>query len=176
VASGHEHDGGAPARLDDAGRLALLTDRAEIDDLLTRYATALDRRRWEDLSEVFTPDAVLDYRSAGGIRGRFPEVRDWLVSVLPLFTWTQHLVVNRAVELVPGADRATARSLFQNPNGAVVDGAPWVFTVGGSYHDRLVRTGEGWRIWHRVEETLWWEHPLPGLPAAPWPVPEDAFE
>ena len=149
--------------------------RLEIDDLLTRYATVVDARRWDDFDQVFTPDAVLDYRSAGGIRGSMPEVRDWLAAVLVVFTWTQHLVLNRSVELAPGAARASARSLFHNPNGAEIAGEPWLFVVGGAYHDRLVRTEAGWRICHRVEETTWWEHPLPGLPAVPYPVPEDAF-
>ena len=154
----------------------VLADRLEIDDLLHRYATVVDGRRWEEFDHVFTPDALLDYRSAGGIRGPMPEVRDWLASVLPVFRWTQHLVVNRVVALAPRADTATARSLFQNPNGAEVDGRPWLFVVGGAYHDRLVRTPAGWRICHRVEETTWWDNPLPGLPATPFPVPADAFD
>lgn len=156
------------------GDLAYLLDRQEIDDLLTRYANVLDTRRWADLGTVFTPDAVLDYRSAGGIRGSLEEVGEWLAAVLPVFTWTQHLVFNRAVDLRPGADTATSHADFSNPNGAVIDGAPWLFVVGGSYHDRMVRTPEGWRIRHRIEETLWWDNPLPGLPPVPFPVPDDA--
>jgi SnoaL-like domain len=152
-----------------------LMDRREIDDVLTRYANVLDARRWSDLGKVFTSDATLDYRSAGGIRGSVTEVGAWLSTVLPFFTWTQHLVLNRAVELAPGADTATSHADFSNPNGAVVDGRPWLFVVGGAYHDRLVRTPVGWRIAHRVEETLWWDNPMPGLPALPYPMPEDAF-
>jgi hypothetical protein len=157
---------------DDVG---FLMDRLEIDDLLTRYATSLDLRRWADLDTVFTPDATLDYRSAGGIRGSFVEVRAWLEAVFPVFTWTQHLVLNRAVDLAPGGDTATAHSDFSNPNGAEIDGKPWLFVVGGVYHDRLVRTPEGWRIAHRVEETIWWDNPLPGLAESPPPLPDDAF-
>lgn len=156
--------------------LHVLADRIEIDDLLTRYATLIDARRFDELDQVFTPDAVLDYRSAGGIRGPFPEVRDWLAGVLPLFTWTQHLVVNRAVELAPGADEATCRSLFHNPNAMEIEGRPWLFVVGGAYHDRLVRTASGWRIRHRVEETTWWDNPPPGLAPTPPPLPADCFD
>jgi hypothetical protein len=152
-----------------------LADRREIDDLLVRYATVVDSRIWDGLDQVFTQDAVLDYRSAGGIRGSLTEVRAWLANVLPVFRWTQHLVVNRAIELIPGSDAASSRSVFQNPNGAELDGKPWLFVVGGVYHDRLVRTDKGWRICHRVEETVWWDNPLPGLPATPFPVPDDAF-
>lgn len=153
-----------------------VADRLEIDDLLTRYATIIDGRRWDEFNKVFTLDAVLDYRSAGGIRGSFHEVTSWLASVLPMFEWTQHLVVNRAVELAESANTAAARSCFYNPNGVQVDGSPWLFVVGGRYHDQLIRTDDGWRIVHRVEETLWWQNPLPGLPDTPLPVPSDAFD
>jgi hypothetical protein len=156
-------------------RLQTLLDRREIDDLLVRYATAIDARHWDGLDSVFTPDALLDYRSAGGIRGTYTEVRQWLSEVIPLFTWTQHLVVNRAVELGPDGSTAHSRSIFQNPNQMVVDGEPWLFVVGGRYHDRLVRTGSGWRITTRVEETLWWDHPMPGLPPIPYPLEDDAL-
>ena len=152
-----------------------LRDRLEIHDLLVRYATAIDTRRWDELDGVFTADAVLDYRSAGGIRGSFGEVRAWLSEVLGFFRWTQHLVGNQAVDLDAAAGTARARSMFHNPNGAEVGGENWLFVVGGFYHDRLRRTPEGWRIVHRVEETTWWEHPFPGLPAVPYPVPDDAF-
>lgn len=153
-----------------------LADRLEIDDLLTRYATVIDTRRWDQFDQVFTVDATLDYRSAGGIRGTFAEVTSWLAGVLPMFEWTQHLVLNRAVDLVEGADVATSHSSFLNPNGLVVDGAPWLFVVGGAYHDRLARSAGGWRIVHRVEETLWWQNPMPGLASTPMPVPSDAFD
>lgn len=59
-------------------QLRALRDRLEIDDLLVRYATAIDERDWALLDTVFAEDARLDYRSAGGIRGTYPEVRTWL--------------------------------------------------------------------------------------------------
>ncbi len=159
----------------DEERLVYLADRIEIDDLLTRYATAVDARDWELLDTVFTADAVLDYRSAGGIRGPYPRVRDWLASVLPLFEWTQHLVVNRAVVVEPDGAAARSRSIFHNPNEMTVDDRPWLFVVGGCYHDRMERGPGGWRITVRVEETLWWNHPMPGLPDRPYPLPGDAL-
>jgi hypothetical protein len=63
-----------------------LADRVAMDDLLTRYATAIDSRDWDLLDTVFTDDAQLDYRSAGGIEGSYPEVRRWLAEVLPSST------------------------------------------------------------------------------------------
>jgi 3-phenylpropionate/cinnamic acid dioxygenase small subunit len=152
-------------------RTQWLVDRLEIDDLLARYATAIDGRRWDLLDTVFTADAHLDYRSAGGICGPYPEVRQWLEDVLPIFEVTQHHLLNRVVELADDGARARARTGFLNPNQLTVDDAPWLFVVGGYYHDALVRAPDGWRIASRVEETSWWDHPMPGLAPRPEPVP-----
>jgi 3-phenylpropionate/cinnamic acid dioxygenase small subunit len=145
-----------------------VVDRIAMDDLLTRYATAIDSRDWDLLDTVFTNGAHLDYRSAGGVEGTYPEVRQWLSDVLPMFDLTQHLVVNREFRLRD--DGAEARSCFLNINRLEVKGKPWLFTVGGRYHDQHVNTPHGWRIAERIEHTLWWDNPMPGLPEMPYPV------
>lgn len=142
-----------------------VAERLALDDLLTRYATAIDSRDWDLLDTVFQPTSRLDYRSAGGVEGDYPEARAWLSEVLPIFEMTQHLVVNR--EFVRHGDGARIRSCFLNVNRLRIDGEPWLFTVGGRYHDEVVATPDGFRIAERVEETLWWDHPMPGLPAVP---------
>ncbi|MEI8002364.1 MAG: nuclear transport factor 2 family protein [Actinomycetes bacterium] len=132
-----------------------LQDRFEIDELLTRYAYAIDDREFDRLDTVFTPDARIDYTSAGGIAGAFPEVKAWLAEILPMFSAYQHLVGNRRVTL--DGDAATSVAAFFNPmatNGEIS------FFCGGEYHDRLVRTADGWRIAERVEKTSWnWNVP-----------------
>ncbi len=145
-----------------------LADRVAMDDLLTRYATAIDTRDWDLLDTVFTDDAQLDYRSAGGIEGSYREVRRWLAEVLPIFDVTQHLVVNR--QFVTDGGGVQASSCFLNVNRLQVGGEPWLFTVGGQYHDRLVGPAGGWRIARRIEHTLWWDNPMPGLPKIPPPI------
>ncbi|SVE24716.1 uncharacterized protein METZ01_LOCUS477570, partial [marine metagenome] len=55
-----------------------LADRLAIGDLLTRYATAVDRRDWDLYRTVFTSDAEIDYTSAGGIAGTVDEVVEFL--------------------------------------------------------------------------------------------------
>jgi SnoaL-like protein len=127
-----------------------VADRIEIDDLLTRYATALDAKDWDLFATCFTPDARIDYSAAGGIKGTLPEVRRWLAEVMAAFPMTQHLVTNKAVQL--NGDSAVCRSCLFNPMG-VPDGAGMaVWLEGGYYTDRLVRTAAGWRIAERTEE------------------------
>lgn len=131
-----------------------ISDRIEIDDLLTRYATAVDSRDWDLYATCFTPDAFIDYTSAGGIKGTVQEVRDWLAKVLLVFSMTQHVVANRVV--VIRGDTATARSCFYNPMGVPDgNGSMTLFIDGGYYNDRLVRTAEGWRIRERIEESVY---------------------
>ena len=129
-----------------------LIDRQEIDDLLTRYATAVDTKDWDLYETCFTEDAFIDYESAGGIKGKRPEVRAWLEKVMVIFPMTQHVVCNRVIEI--DGDKATARSVFYNPMALPGEGkAQSLFIDGGYYNDQLVRTADGWRITERIEES-----------------------
>lgn len=137
-----------------------IRDRAAIQDLLIRYAAAIDSEEWELLDSVFLPDAEIDYTTSGGIKGRYPEVRAWLEKVLPSFEVKQHLLANTTLQLE--GDRATSRTYFYNPMGAPgPDGAVQLFFVGGYYNDELVRTSEGWRIARRFEEQAWLQGHVP---------------
>lgn len=143
--------------------LEAVADRLEIDAVLTRYAWALDTRQFDGLDDVFTPDAFVDYTSAGGIKGSYPEVKAWLAKVLPNFHAYQHYVTNRDIQLA--GDTATSRAAFYNPMGqAAPDGTVTYFFCGGEYHDELVRTDAGWRIKQRVEKTVWTDGNLPAAP------------
>ena len=137
-----------------------ISDRLQIDDLLTRYTVAIDTKDWELLDRCFTSDAQLDYTSAGGVKGPYPEVRQWLEKALAPFTMTLHYITNSTVCL--DGDAATARTYVLNPMGFPnPDGSLHQFTVGAYYNDRLVRTEAGWRIAERVEETAFMEGTLP---------------
>jgi SnoaL-like protein len=132
------------------------TDRHQIEEILDRYATIIDAREFERLTEVFLPDAVLDYSSSGGEPGPLHPVAAWIEKGLSLFAATQHLITNKQIELA--GDKASSRALFFNPLVAR-DGT--VMFVGGAYLDQWLRTPVGWRIIERVQETTW----TFGLPA-----------
>lgn len=129
-------------------QLRTLTDRLEITDLLTAYATAVDGRDWERYRSIFTPDAVIDYSSAGGAVGTPDEMADYLEQVLAQFRATQHMIGNLEVDI--DGDTARARAMFHNPM-RMADGSVW-FT-GGWYNHELVRTPDGWRSRRLIEET-----------------------
>ena len=124
-----------------------MSDRFEIQDLLTRYSAAIDQRRWDDLDALFTADAVLDYTATGGIKGTLTEHKAYNAQVLTSFQGTQHLMAMPVVELA--GDTARSRTICFNP--MVVDDQH-VFFVGLWYLDTLVRTAVSWRFAERVEE------------------------
>ncbi|HXJ32733.1 MAG TPA: nuclear transport factor 2 family protein [Candidatus Eisenbacteria bacterium] len=131
-----------------------LADRLAIDDQITRYCRAIDTGDWDLLDTIFTPDAVLDYVSSGGMRGAFPEVKAWLAGVLPFFAMRQHIVTNR--EITVTGDTATSRSSLYNPMGRTrADGGLDLFFTGATYHDRWRRTAGGWRITERTLVEHW---------------------
>ena len=125
-------------------------DRHEIERILDLYASIIDSREYERLTDVFLPDAVLDYSSSGAEPGPLHPVAAWIEKGLSLFARSQHMIVNKEVEMA--GDRATSRALFFNPLVAR-DGN--VMFVGGEYRDHWVRTPAGWRIIERVEDTTW---------------------
>lgn len=132
--------------------LQTLADRIEINDLLTRYAHAVDSKDWALYRTVFTPDAHIDYESAGGVKGDIETVVSWLEQTMAGFPMTQHLVANIDVKL--DGDTATVRAMFYNPMG-MPNGK--TFFCGGWYNHELVRTPDGWRSRKLVEESAWFD-------------------
>jgi len=125
-----------------------ISDRLEIQQLLIDYSTAIDRRRFDDLDCVFTPDAYIDYRVLGGIDGRYPQVKAWLAEVLPNFPVYAHMLGNVDVRI--DGDIASSRTICFNPMVLPGDKGQVLF-CGLWYEDEFVRTPEGWRMTRRVE-------------------------
>jgi hypothetical protein len=141
--------------IDDMLSLEEISDRLEIQQLLVAYSTAIDRRQFDDLDQVFTPDAYIDYRAMGGIDGRYPDVKKWLSEVLPNFPVYAHMLGNFDVRI--DGDTASSRTICFNP---MVLGGPdttpdatknQILFCGLWYDDEFVRTSDGWRMSKRVE-------------------------
>jgi hypothetical protein len=131
-----------------------LSDRLEINDLLVAYSYAIDFRQWDELDNVFTADAVIDYTETGGPRGTLTETKEFLAKAMPMFAAFQHNV--GASQIMVDGDTATGRTICHNP--MVLDKGedmPHVWFYGLWYRDRFVRTAAGWRIAERYEEASW---------------------
>ena len=138
-----------------------ISDRLEIERLSVQYANAIDMRKFDELDNVFTPDAYIDYRKMDGIDGRYPEIKAWLPPALSRFPSYYHMMGNFLITVT--GDTATGRVTCYNP--MVVDlgnGKTQVGLLGLWYVDKYVRTPKGWRICERVEERGY-AHNFPGM-------------
>jgi len=137
-----------------------LSDRLDLQDLVTAYATCIDARDFDGLDAVFTPDAHVDFGASGGPSDAYPAVRAWLAETLPIFAATQHLMGNLAVTL--DGDTASGRCMCFNPMALapVTEKDQRVFFYGLWYVLRFARTGDGWRV-TRLEQQQAYHHNLP---------------
>lgn len=137
-----------------------LSDRAEINDVLHRYTTAVDTFEWDRLDGVFTPDAQIDYSESGGTIGTYPEVKAWLAENLPAFSkMLMHTLGQVVITFANTRDEARVTAYFHNPmvipDGSAGDGGERVVEVGGLYHHTMVRTPDGWRSRRLHEQVVW---------------------
>ncbi|WP_326553215.1 nuclear transport factor 2 family protein [Micromonospora sp. NBC_01813] len=147
-------------------------DRAAIVELMSRYAQCCDRREFDAVGDCFTDDAQAEYSGKRLPRG----VRHIVAHMAPLarLAASQHVVGSVTVEVV--GDHATASSYTVAHLVRPVDDGHEVVHRGLHYADRLVRTGDGWRISERVHQVLWststpttW--PVPRFTTTPQPQP-----
>jgi hypothetical protein len=138
-----------------------LSDRQEIQDLMVAYCYAIDRKNWDDLDRVFTPDAVIDYSEMVGFRGSLAETKAFLVQGLSQLKSYQHSISTSQIRIQ--GDIAHGRTLCSNPMVIEVNGVKQTMFVGLWYRDIFVRTAKGWRIKERYEERCYTHNVPPGL-------------
>lgn len=143
-----------------------LSDQLELQQLVMRYAHAIDDRAFDRLDAIFTADAYIDYRAMGGIDGRYPQVREWLPGALEPFAGHMHLMGNCLFEI--NGDEATGKTACINPmvippmQDATQQSPQQTMFLGLWYLDRYQRTAAGWRISERVERRSF-SHNVPAV-------------
>ena len=138
-----------------AHTLDTLLHRLAIDDLLTRYTIAVDDEDSDLLDTVFTPDAVLDYTSAGGPRAPYPQVKEWLRQGLnSCHPVRQHIIAQKQVDIA--GDTARVRAYFFNPFTVERPSGQTEYSLGGGYYNHKLILGEdGWRSVELYELRVW---------------------
>lgn len=127
-------------------------DKLQILALTSRYAHALDRRDWGQLTRVFAPDATMEFAGLPPATG--PEAIAAVCSnALSPLKASQHLVGSPLLEV--GPDSVTLSSYFHAQHVRELDGRASLFTVAGAYEDHVERRPEGWRIVHRRQTVSW---------------------
>jgi hypothetical protein len=130
-----------------------MSDRFEIQDMLYRYADIIDRKAVDELNDIFTPDAHIDYSAFGGSVGDRSSTLEFLKQALPAFSASQHLNAN--VQITVDGDEGSGRVMCFNPMEMPLGEERQVFMLGLWYVDTYRRTPAGWRISSRKEEKSW---------------------
>jgi len=128
--------------MDDTTRALL--DRAELDEVMNRYAAAIDLRDWARLGTVFADGEIeADFTSMGVkqvFRGPAERWVDAVRQTITGFDATQHFFANHSAEV--DGDRAVDTRYMQARHQLGAEH----YTIGGYYTGHMVRTPQGWRI------------------------------
>ena len=101
-----------------------------------KYGFLLDDREFDRLDEVFTEDAVVDYRPGG--EGPFNGLAELSQAMKTIQHPVQHMMVSHIIDSVSGDEVVTrTKALIPLQVGGIADIC---------YRDVLVRTPAGWRI------------------------------
>ena len=126
-------------------------DEKTIIDLTIAYTWALDTKQFDELRDVFTPDAT------GMLHGVACDDTEAIITrisgALTRLDASQHLIGNHQVRI--DGDTATCRCQLQSQHVKRGTEGGETYIIGGTYEDRLVRTANGWRISHRTMEETW---------------------
>jgi len=132
-----------------------ISDRLELEKLVTDYATAVDTRNFSEFHNLFTQDARIDYSAVGGISGNLHEVISYLESALDFFPNYQHFISNISLNITE--NNATGKVMCFNP---MQTEDKQVFFLGIWYLDSYIKLKDQWYISSRVEEASW-SHNVP---------------
>jgi hypothetical protein len=133
--------------------LQALADKAEIADVMHRYATGLDARDWELYRNVFT-DVFENYTATG--EWERVTADDWVERWRPVFEGydaTQHFMGNHRYDL--RGDEATCTTYVRARHVIVENDEVRYHELGGYYTCELVRTSAGWKMSRRRLTATW---------------------
>ena len=119
-------------------------DRQDITDVITRYATGIDRRDWPLFRTVFTDDCELDYGEVGSWHG-VDEVTDFMQRAHAMAGHTMHRLTNQVITV--DGDKAQSRT-YVDALIMLADNSSGV-NAAGFYDDDRVRSNGGWQIARR---------------------------
>lgn len=124
--------------------LQRLLDRQAIADVIHTYCRNVDLIRPAEVAALFTADCTVDYGPGLGVPTQgAAELERRLAIGLPRFAATSHHVSNIEVDFDgdDAADTVTYLYAWHRYPDERPDAHLWA-----QYHDRFVRTPDGWRI------------------------------
>jgi SnoaL-like domain len=121
----------------------------EIRQVKHRYLRCVDLKLWDDLAEVFTPDATADYGTPALGRPLRLAGRDQIVAFLRERLGRSIITVHFASQPEIAVDGDTASGTWAFEDTVIATEHRMVITGAAFYEDRYRRGGDGrWRIAH----------------------------
>ncbi|AMN46897.1 hypothetical protein ACG33_07260 [Steroidobacter denitrificans] len=136
--------------------LKYLRDRADLTDLINKYATGIDTRDWALYRSIFADEVDIDFSSYDGQPAARMRGDDWVAAVqmlLPGFDVTQHLLANMVFDI--RGDTATVTVYMQAEHFLTNGLGDSSHTLGGYYTHRIRLGMDGWKI-HGVTLNVTW--------------------
>ena len=130
----------------DSLSLLPVEDYIQITDWFSRYASTVDHKQWGLFPDLFTKEAMIDYRASGGSYGNVAEMKAWLENVFQYFSASQHLISNIQIVSFIDERNVEVRAMFFNPMNLIFVPYQPFFTCGGWYNHKFVKLDDGkWR-------------------------------
>jgi hypothetical protein len=149
--------GTPPLKASEVRALRVMMDKAAIRETLENYYHAIDAHHLNDLNNVFTPDAKIDF--SGGLvkyvggKGMIKGIQDILkgggISSSNHFSTSTRVSVSGDTAKT---DSVSAVFLMSERAGG---GTGTVIVRGLRYRDEWIRTPAGWRIHYRLHTRGW---------------------
>lgn len=140
----------AAPQVEAQSQLVVLADKQELQELVLRYARAVDRKNFDQLATLYHPDAHHDH--GGMFAGPVDEFVAWLKRSMVDMD-TQHLVANSLFMV----DGNTAKGEVYTINFHHFPKTASNYIAGGRYLDRYVRHEGCWVFQERTRVIDWSE-------------------
>ena len=135
------------------GKLQLLEDRAEISDVVLRFARAFDTKDWDSLRACFTDEIETDYSDVRDEPPTIVNADDYVASRRSSLSdvKTQHISSNHLIavdgdEAICISNAVIYRSLLDSDER---------YDTHGCYSHTLRKTPQGWKI-SKIKQTVYW--------------------
>jgi hypothetical protein len=129
------------------------TDWQQIQELMSRYALAIDTKDYPAIAACFTAEGQAEY---GGftepLKGREAIVAHMRRAIGPLSA-TQHIFGNFIIDAEGDKGRLTCDIFAQHVRGAGAEAETYL--AGGKYTVEVRRTAEGWQLDRVVARSVW---------------------
>ena len=132
----------------------ILADEREIRRLITNYARGCDTRNGDLFAAQFTEDAVLELAGRDTVgRQRLAKIPEMLNAYQLTYHMVHNIVIDVDGDTATGEVYSASHHLRPIEKSAFSDRVMYI-----TYRDSYVRTGQGWRIAHRLVDVQFIEY------------------